>query len=54
MEVASLEVAHRDCGFQVTTSLATKIANLTWQSLDIDDLANDLTLFLLAPQVLHE
>jgi len=46
MEAASLEIAGRDCGFQVTIALATKIVNLMWCSLDIDNLANGLTPFL--------
>jgi len=54
MEAASFEIAGKECGFQVTTSLATKIVNLTWRSLDIDDLANGLTPFLLAPRAPHE
>jgi len=54
MEAASWEVTAHECHFQVTTSLAMKITTITWQSLDLDDLANSLTPFLLAPRAPHE
>jgi len=49
MEVPSWEVTAHECHFQVTTSLATKIMAIVWRSLDLDDLANGLMSFLLAP-----
>jgi len=49
MEAASYEVMERECEFQVTTSLATKITLLQqWKLMDLDDLASGLTPFLLA------
>jgi len=54
MEAASLDVTGHDCEFQVTTSLSTKIVTLAWRSLDVDDLANGLTPFLLAPRAPHK
>jgi len=49
MEAASYEVMERECEFQITTSLATKITMISWKSINPDDLASGLTPFLLAP-----
>jgi len=54
IEVASWEVTAHKCQFQVTTSLATKLTMIAWRLLGLDDLANGLTPFLLAPQAPHE
>jgi len=51
MEAASLQVTGHQCKFQVSTALANKIISpQNWRSLDLDDLSNGLTLFILAPR----
>jgi len=54
MEAASYEVMERECEFQITTSLATKITMISWKSINPDDLASGLTPFLLAPYATQE
>jgi len=55
MEVASRQVTGYQCEFQVSTALATKIISPQhWWSLDLDNLSNGLTPFILVPCTLME
>jgi len=55
MEAASRQVTGHECEFQVSTALETKIVSVTnWRSLDLDDLSNGLTPFILVPRAPHE
>jgi len=54
MEATSHQVIGHQCKFQVLTALATKIINLNWKSLNLDDLSNSLMPFILAPHTPKE
>jgi len=54
MEATSHQVIGHECKFQVLTALATKIINLNWKSLNLDNLSNSLMPFILAPHTPKE